>query len=67
MTLVVAGPRISRLVRFMAKIVVIGARTLRRFSFAKKPLGPDGDEPRGDWIPGYVSAMTTGRAVCREK
>jgi len=32
----------------MAKIVVIGARTLSRFSFAKKPLGPDGDEPRGD-------------------
>jgi len=48
MILVVAGPRTSKFVRFMAKIVVIGARTLSRFSFAKKPLGPDGDEPRGD-------------------
>lgn len=40
MILVVAGPRISKLVRLMAKIVTIGVRTLYRFSLARKPVKP---------------------------
>ena len=48
MIFVVAGPRTSRFVKFIANIVVIGARTLSRFSFAKKPPKPDGNERRGE-------------------
>lgn len=40
MILVVAGPRISKLDRLMAKIVTIGVRTLYRFSLARKPRKP---------------------------
>lgn len=38
--LVVAGPKISKFDRLMAKTVAIGTRTLNRFSLARKPFKP---------------------------
>lgn len=40
MILVVAGPRISKFDRLMAKVMAIGVSTLYRFSLARKPLKP---------------------------
>lgn len=67
MIFVVAGPMKSRLVRFMAKIAVIGAKASRRLSLAKNPPMPEADDSSGERVPGYVSAITTGSAVCKPK
>lgn len=61
-----------RLIKFAANIADIGAATLQRFSGAKKPLYPDGDDElpsKGFPVegPGYVSARMIGQADCREK
>lgn len=65
-SLVVSGPTIAKLTRLGAKIVRIGASTHHLFPPVKTPRRLDGG-PRGDFMPGYVSASTAGRKVCREK
>lgn len=67
MILVVAGPATKRFDRLRAKIVAMGASALYRFSVANNPLKPDGVDRNGEREPGYVSAITTGRADWMEK
>ena len=69
MHLVVAGPTTARLARPDKKMPAMGTRTPQRFSGFSRPETPP-MEPAYEVarvVPGYVRAMTTGRAVCMEK
>ena len=67
MILVVAGPITSKFDKLMANIVAIGARALKRFSFAMRAPNPDDVGRSEECVPGNVRAITTGRADCIEK
>lgn len=63
----VAGPATNRFDTLSAKIVAMGASALNRFSGANNPPKPDDVDRNGVRDPGYVSAITTGRADWMEK
>jgi hypothetical protein len=63
MHLVVAGPTTTMLAKAVTNMVAMGTKALQRFDASNKPATPDGVvRPAG-----YVTARTTGRAVCMEK
>ncbi len=67
MICVVVGLIHTKLVKLIAKIAAIGAKTLNLLFSARTPDKLDGVDPKGVLTPGYVRARMAGSAVWRPK